>query len=274
MKEILKYLSEKEWRLKSNYELIMKRFNQLAYTSKDMNVIRAVKNYGKIFKKPLKFPHDETTYKTGRIYARYVLLPNKAIEGIYLKELIIPEKNYVFVSFDYKTSQIRHLAIEKNLIKIKEIINSDKDIYEEFAKSTGINNREQAKTILLLLNYGGSINTIDKQFELTFSEEELLKIEQIYKEWFEATEETYEEKVELSHKIQKREAKYLKGKLKGLFQKQDERYRLHAFIHDQIIIEIHKDHLYLINDIKKYLERSKDGVKMKVEVKQSDSFQF
>ena len=43
----------------------------------------------------------------------------------------------------------------------------------------------------------------------------------------------------------------------GLYKTQGKKYMLHAFIHDDIIVEVHKEHLDQIPKIKRYLERYK-----------------
>lgn len=266
--KVLKYLSNKEWTLKSDWKKQINKLKEHLKTTKDMDITRAIKNYSKIFKEPLTFEHDLTTYKTGRIYARYVLLPNKPILDIYLKELIIPKKDYIFVSFDFKASQIRHLAIHKQLDNIIDIINSGEDIYEVFAKELEIT-RNEAKLCMLLLSYGGSQETIKKELPLLDAEE----IENKYNKWFKTENDTYEEKVKLNHEIQRLEVEFFKKKLTYIFNKQDHRFNLHAFIHDDIILEIHKDHLYLIKIIKRYLEKY-SKIRMEVEIKTSQTFQF
>ena len=46
-------------------------------------------------------------------------------------------------------------------------------------------------------------------------------------------------------------------KLCKIYKNQDHRFQLHAFIHDEIILEVHKEHLYMIDIIKEYLEKYK-----------------
>lgn len=265
---VLKYLSNKQWLLKPNFQDTINKLKQQSKESKDMDLKRAVKNYTKYFKEPLYFEHDTKTYKTSRVFAQYVLFPNKSINGVQLKSLIIPESNYYFVSFDFKTSQIRHMAYIRNIKKIKDMINNDIDIYEEFAKKLEID-RKSAKLAILLLSYGGSSSTLENELNTGKYRE----IEDLFNDWFQTESMTYEDKVKLNHVIQKTEANYLKRKMIKLLNSQNDKWRLHAFIHDEIILEIHENHLDEIDKIKNYLEKYKK-IKMKVEVRISKSFQF
>ena len=131
---VLRYLSLKQWNLVSDFKEKIEQVTSKSLTKEEQ---QQVTNYTKYFKEPLKFQHNLTTYKTGRIFAQYVLFPNKEISGLFLKELIIPNEGYVFVSFDYTASQIRHLASYKNIKWLIDFFNKDEeDIYEKFAKET------------------------------------------------------------------------------------------------------------------------------------------
>lgn len=266
--KVLKHLSNKQWLLRDDWKEKINFLKSSLKKEKNIDTIRAIKNYTKIFKQPLTFKHDLTTIKTGRVYAKYTLLPNKPILNIYLKELIIPRENYIFVSFDFKASQIKHLVVYKDLKDLKDLINSGKDIYEEFAKELNIT-RKEAKICILLLSYGGNENTIKKEMPLLDSKQILEK----YNKWFEIKNPTYIEKVKLNHIIQKKEVEFFKMKLCKIYKNQDHRFQLHAFIHDEIILEMHKEHLYMIDIIKEYLEKYKK-IKMEVDVKTSETFQF
>ena len=266
---VLEYLSNKKWELVHCWEDEIDFLkSKLKDPNIDMDTTRAIKNYTKIFKQPLVFKHDLTTYKTGRIYARYVLLPNKPILNIYLKELIVPKEDYLFVSFDFKASQIRHMALYKDLQNIKEMFEKRIDPYNQFAKELNIT-RNEAKLSILLLSYGGSEATIQKELPLLNSK----KICKLYNKWFETENDTYSEKVKLNHIIQKLEVDFFKEKLLYLYEKQDHRFNLHAFIHDDIILEVRRDYLFIISTIKEYLEKSEE-IPMEVDVKISTSFQF
>lgn len=266
--EVLSYLSNKKWNLVDDWK---QKIEQVISKSLTEEEERQIKNYSKRFTQPLYFKHDLKTYKTGRIYAHYVLLPNKEIAGLNFKELIIPEKEYIFVSFDYSASQIRHLAAYKNIQKIINIFESGGDVYEEFAKDCQIT-RDQAKTIFLLLLYGGDEKTIKKQFE-TLSVDKIYDIVKKHEKWFETKENDYKEKAELARIIQKIEVDFIKEKLIHIYEKQNNTHRLHAVIHDEIVLEIHKKHTYLIPKIKKYLEKN-TLVKMEVKVTESETFRF
>lgn len=270
IEKVLEYLSEKEWHLRSDWKQIKKYLDENA---KEMEDIRSIKRYKFMFKQPLFFEHDLTTYKTGRIFAKYVLLPNKAILDKYIKELIVPRDDYIFVSFDFSGSQMRHLAAYKNLKKVKEIFEKDLDIYTEFAKETGIHSRQLCKNIMLPLSFGGTKRTLERNFVLELDEKEISKAIKVYQDWFEVDINDYENNVKLSHIAQRLEADFMKRKLIRLHEKSGEKFALHAFIHDEIICEVHKDHLTHIEKIKNYLEKNK-SIKMKVKVKQSKTFQF
>ena len=82
------------------------------------------------------------------------------------------------MSFDFKASQIKHLVVYKDLKDLKDLINSGKDIYEEFAKVKY--NKRGSKNSILLLSYGGNENTI-KEMPLLDSKQILEK----YNKWFE-----------------------------------------------------------------------------------------
>lgn len=271
MKQVLDYLSNKEWRLVDDAEIKIKELKLMAKNSTNMNLKRAVKNYTKYFKRPMYFEHKFGVYKTGRLFAQYVLFPNKKVGDIYLKELIIPEENYVFVSFDYKTSQMRHLAVFRELDEVKQIIEKE-DIYERMSKESGLNNRDIAKTSMLILSYGGSLETIVEKYP-DVELEKVTKLVKIYEKWFKTEGMTFEEKSKLAGTIQQIEMNFFKRKLKTLLNRSSDKWRLHAFIHDDIILEIHKSYLKEITEIKKYLEKN-DKIKMEVEVKISDTFQF
>ena len=267
-------LIPKEWKLSKNWEKQIKFLrDRLKEENLNIEERKAIKNYTKVFKEPLFFKHDIETYKTGRVYAKYVLLPNKAINGIYLKKLFVPRKDYVFVSFDFTTSQIRHMASYLDLEWLKEIFNQDIDVYQKYANETGINKRSIAKIIMLTLSFGGNENTIRNKFEDELDEKTIKKAVEIYDEWFKMKNKTYKQRVEFNHIIQRREVEFFKKKLIKLYQKQNKKFYLHAFIHDDVICEVHKDHLDHIENIKKFLEKNKD-VKMKVKVSISDTFQF
>lgn len=271
IKKVLDYLSNKEWNLAEHTEETIKKLREESKNSTDINLKRTIKNYTKFFKRPLYFKHELGVYKTGRIFAQYVLFPNKKINGIYLKELIIPKENYTFVSFDYKTSQIRHIAVFRGLDEVKSIVEKE-DIYERFSKESQINNRSIAKTSMLILSYGGSRETLIEKYPET-NKELIDNMIRIYEKWFKTENMKYEEKSQLANTIQNIEAKFFRRKLITLYKKQNEQWNLHAFIHDEIIIEMHKDHLEQIEKIKKYLEKN-DEIKMEVEVKTSNTFQF
>jgi len=269
--EVLDYLSTKEWNLKPNWKSeIEKLTSKLANPDIDMNDVRAIKNYTKRFKEPLFFKHELGVYKTGRVYAPYVLLPNIPIAGLYLKDLIIPEKDYVFVSFDFSASQMRHIADYLQLDWLIQWFEEDKDVYEEFAKRIKTD-RATAKTIMLLLSFGGGRNAIEEKFE--WLEDEIIdNALDLYEQWFQNGDMTFEEKVKLNHTIQRIEVDFFIKKMCYIYSKQNKEFRLHAFIHDEIIMEIHKDHLDHIEKIKKYLEKNK-GVKMKVKTTIMHTFQ-
>jgi len=270
--ETLNYLSHKEWKLKENWKKEVDFLkNKIGKVEQEEN--KSIKRYIKIFKEPLTFEHDLTTYKTGRIYAKYVLLPNKPICGILLKELIVPKKGYSFVSFDFESSQIRHIAVELNIQRLKTFFEEDKDVYEEYAKEIGISERKIAKTILLLLNFAGTKRTIIKKFGDDISEKKIDKAIEIYEKWFKKKAIYNQEKIKFNHRIQKREVEFFKKKLNKLYEKQNDFFNLHAFIHDEIICEIRDDHFEYIEKIKKYVEKNKE-VKMKTKIKISKNFQF
>ena len=272
--EVLRYLSTKTWNLKKDWKKVFDELNEKRKNEElDPEEIKSVKRYIKNFKEPLTFKHDLETYKTGRIFADYVLLPNKPIHNIYLKKLIIPEKDYVFVSFDFKSSQFRHIAEYLNIKWLKKDFEKGVDIYEKFSKLTGLNDRDRAKIIMMILTFGGGKKTLERKYVLDLEDETIEKINEVYNEWFHAEEKTYKEKVELNHIIQRKEADFFKRKMITLYKKQNKKYRLHAFIHDDIICEVHKDHLDHIEKIKKFLEKYKP-VKMELEVRISDTFQF
>jgi DNA polymerase I-like protein with 3'-5' exonuclease and polymerase domains len=270
IEKVLDYLSKKEWNLRSDWKQVKKYLDENAEELED---IRSIKRYKFIFKEPLFFEHNLTTYSTGRIFAKYVLLPNKAILGKYLKELLVPEKDYFFASFDFSGSQMRHLAVYKNLEKVKEIFEKDLDIYTEFAKETGIHDRKLCKDIMLTLSFGGTKNTLKNNFPLDLTFEDIEKATKIYEEWFEIDVEDYQNNVKLSHTAQKLEADFMKEKLIKLYEKSGYEFRLHAMIHDDIVCEIHKNHIEKVEKIKKFLEKN-DSIKMKVKTKISNSFQF
>jgi len=69
IEKVLEYLSKKEWYLRSDWQQVKKYLDENA---KEMEDIRSVKRYRFMFKQPLFFEHDLTTYKTGRIFAKYV----------------------------------------------------------------------------------------------------------------------------------------------------------------------------------------------------------
>jgi DNA polymerase I-like protein with 3'-5' exonuclease and polymerase domains len=270
IEEVLGYLSRKEWCLRNDWKQVKEYLDKNA---KEMEDIRSIKRYKFMFKQPLFFEHDLTTYKTGRIFSKYVLLPNKPILNIYIKKLIVPREDYIFVSFDFSGSQMRHLAAYKNLKKVKEIFEKDLDIYTEFAKETGIHNRDLCKNIMLPLSFGGTKKTLERNFILELNEDEISKATKVYQEWFEVDIDSYESNVKLSHTAQRLEVDFMKRKLIRLYEKSGEKFALHAFIHDEIICEVHKDHLTHIEKIKNYLEKNK-SIKMRVKVKKSDTFQF
>lgn len=272
--KVLEYLSTKEWNLVPNWKSeIEKLTSKLA--NKDLNIEdrKAIKNFTKRFKEPLFFKHDTTTYKTGRIYAPYVLLPNKKIMGVYLKDLIVPEKDYFFVSFDFSSSQIRHIAVYKELDWLKEMFEKGIDIYEEFSKKANINNRDRAKIIMLILMFGGDSNTIENKFGLELGNDVAEKAVEIFDEWFDTKDLSYQEKVALNHYIQAKEVEYFKKKMIYIHKKQNKEFRLHAFIHDEVIMEIHKDHMEHVEKIKKYLEKNTE-IKMEAKVSISKTFQM
>lgn len=230
------------------------------------------KNYSKFFKEPLTFKHDLETYKTGRIFAQYVLFPNKPINNIYLKDLIIPEENYIFVSFDYSASQIRHLAV---LNKAKTILRhfntTNEDIYEKASKLFKTT-RNEAKLIMLLLMFGGNEETIVSQMP-NINLEQAKEIVKKHQKWFNLEEYDYQKRKELAHKIQKIESDYIKEKLISIYKNQTEFIRLHSVTHDEIVLEIHKTKMSEIDKIKEMLEEH-PKVKMEVKVKISTTFQF
>lgn len=271
MKKVLEYLSNKEWNLATDTEEQISKLKEQVKNSTNMDLKRAVKNYTKYFKRPLYFKHEFGIYKTGRLFAQYVLFPNKKVGDIYLKELILPEEGYVFVSFDYRTSQMRHLAVFRELDEVRHIIEKE-DIYERMSKESGLNNRDIAKTSMLILSYGGSLETIVEKYP-DVELEKVMKLVKIYEKWFKTEGMTFEEKSKLAGTIQQIEMNFFKRKLKTLYNMQNEKWRLHAFIHDDIILEIKEEHLEEIPKIKRYLEHYKK-IKMEVEVKISDTFQF
>lgn len=271
MKEVIDYLSNKEWNLAKDTEEKIEKLKQQAKNSKDMDLRRAVKNYTKYFKRPLYFKHEFGVYKTGRLFAQYVLFPNKKVGEIHLKELIVPEEGYVFVSFDYKTSQMRHLAVYRQLDDVRVIIEKE-DIYERFSRDSGINDREVAKVSMLILSYGGSESTLLEKFP-EINPNKISKITKLYDEWFKTENMSYEEKANLAGTIQRIEMNFFKRKLKTLYNRQNQHWRLHAFIHDEIILEFRKDSLNKIQQVKNYLEKY-SKIKMEVDVKISNTFQF
>lgn len=271
MKKVLEYLSNKEWNLATDTEEQISKLKEQVKNSTNMDLKRAVKNYTKYFKRPLYFKHEFGIYKTGRLFAQYVLFPNKKVGDIYLKELIIPEEGYVFVSFDYRTSQIRHMAVYRNLKEVKNIVEKE-DIYTKFSIESGVNNRDIAKLTMLILSYGGSEETIKEKFP-QIDQKYIKNMVNIYDQWFQTENMSYEEKSKLAGTIQEIEMNFFKRKLKTLYNMQNEKWRLHAFIHDDIILEIKEEHLEEIPKIKRYLEHYKK-IKMEVEVKISKTFQF
>ncbi|HHY08633.1 MAG TPA: hypothetical protein GX530_08985, partial [Corynebacteriales bacterium] len=82
--KVLKHLSNKQWLLRDDWKEKINFLKSSLKKEKNIDTIRAIKNYTKIFKQPLTFKHDLTTIKTGRVYAKYTLLPNKPILNIYL----------------------------------------------------------------------------------------------------------------------------------------------------------------------------------------------
>ena len=173
---------------------------------------KSIKRYIKIFKEPLTFEHNLTTYKTGRIFSKYVLLPNKDVCGINFKSLIVPRKGYVFVSFDFSASQIRHMAVLYDIEWLKEMFKKDLDVYVEYAKETGIEERKTAKIIMLLLSFGGSRNTIENKFGEILSEEKIDKAIEVYDDWFKTKGKKYKERVQLNYEIQKEEVEFFQEK--------------------------------------------------------------
>jgi hypothetical protein len=271
--DVIKYLSKKQWFLSKEAPNLIKRLTSKLEENIEDEEKKAIKRYLKDFKEPIFFEHDLTTYSTGRIFAKYVLWPNKAILDVYIKKLIVPRKDYFFVSFDFKASQIRHLAVHYELDIVKKIINDGRDIYTVFGKECGIEERNIIKKIILLLSYGGNKTTIEREFSFDLTDNQIEKAIKLYDSWFATDGLNYSERVQLSHYIQRKEAEFLKEKMIRMVEKQNEFWCLHAFIHDDIICEIHKDHLYQINKIKKFLEKNKE-IKMEVEVKTSETFQF
>lgn len=266
MKKVLRYLSTKTWFLRKDYKEVLKNLEKSELSDEER---KQFNNYSKIFKDVLRFNHDTKTYNTQRIYAKYVLLPNKPINGIYLKELIIPEPGYVFVSFDYKTSQIRHLASYLGINWLLEAFKDPNyDIYQNLAKIVKIP-RKQAKLALLLLMYGGNEKTIMKQIP-ELSKETAKQLVKQHEEWFDLGEYNYKERKELARTIQKIEAEFIKEKLKTLYKMQDMTTRLHSVTHDEIVMEIHKRHLGMAYFIKEKLEEPN----MVVEMKKSETYQF
>jgi DNA polymerase I-like protein with 3'-5' exonuclease and polymerase domains len=270
IEEVLDWLSKKEWNLRKDWKQVKQYLDE---NVREMEEKSALKRYKFLFKEPLFFEHDQTTYKTGRIFAQYVLLPNKPIANTYLKKLIIPKKGYVFVSFDFSASQMRHLAVYKNLTKIKAIFDNDLDVYDEFGKETNIHDRGLCKKIMLTLSFGGTKETLKNNFVLELNDEDIENVTKVYEEWFKVDVQDYKNNVKLSHIAQRTEADFMKKKLIRLFEKQSEKYNLHAFIHDDIICEVNKNNLEHIEKIKKFLEKNEE-IKMKVKVEISETFQF
>lgn len=266
--DVLNYLSNKEWHLVSNYK---ERIENIKSKASDIESKKQIKNYTKFFKEPLFFKHDLTTYSTGRIFAQYVLFPNKKIGDLYIKELIIPEDNYVFVSFDYSNSQIRHLAVMRNIQWLIENFNNNVDIYQLFADKCELS-RDIAKVIMIILLYGGDLNTLQKEFEY-IDEYTLRKAVETHNNWFNLNEMSYGEKTALARDIQNIEASFIKRKMLYIYKKQNSKFKLHAVIHDAIILEIHQNHLNNIEKIKTYLEKY-NKIKMDVKVSISHTFQF
>ena len=267
--DVLRYLSLKQWNLVSDFK---EKIEQVTSKSLTKDEQQQITNYAKYFKEPLRFEHNLTTYKTGRIFAQYVLFPNKEISGLNLKELIIPNKGYVFVSFDYTASQIRHLASYKNIKWLIDFFNKDEeDIYEKFAKETQLT-RKEAKLLLILLLYGGDEKTIINNFP-NMKEEQAKEIIKTHERWFEIEGYDYEAKSRLARTIQQIEADFIKEKMAYIYRKQDLTHNLHAVLHDEIVLEIHKDHLDLKDKLKRFLEKH-PKVKMKVKVKESNTFKF
>lgn len=268
IKEVLRHLSNKSWNLEKNYKNKLKEIEKSKLTKDEK---KQFKNYSKYFKEPLKFQHNQRTYKTGRIFAQYVLFPNKPINNYYLKELIVPEKDYVFVSFDYKASQIRHLAkLQKSKYILNIINNTNNDIYEEIAKDFK-EDRNTTKKIVLLLMFGGNEDTIVKDFP-NISKEKAIEIRKIHEKIFNLKPYNYNERKQLANLIQKIEANFIKEKLIMLFDIQNLYIRLHAVIHDEIIMEIHKDYLSIVETIKEILVIS--DIKMEISTKVSTTFQI
>ncbi|NCU41505.1 MAG: hypothetical protein EOM19_02135 [Candidatus Moranbacteria bacterium] len=270
IEEVLDYLSKKEWYLRKDWKQIKE---YLVDNAKEEEDIKSIKRYGFLFKEPLFFEHDLTTYKTGRMFARYVLLPNKAILGKKIKELIVPSEGYFFASFDFSGSQMRHLAVYKDAKKVKEIFEKEQDIYLEFAKETGIHDRDLCKKIMVTLSFGGKRSTLEKNFFMELEDFEIEKAISVYEEWFEADVEDYENNVKLSHTAQRLEADFMKKKITRLYEKGGEKFKLHAMIHDEVICEIKQDSIEYVEKIKKFLEKN-NSIKMKVKTTTSTNFQF
>lgn len=270
--EVLNYLSNKKWNLTPDFRMKLKDLNK---QDLDPEQRKQYNNYVKYFKEPLYFEHDLTTYKTGRIFAQYVLFPNKPIGNLYLKELIIPDKDYMFVSFDYSASQLRHLAVLNNAeLFLRHFNEETEDIYQRIANYFRTE-RNTAKTIMLLLMFGGNENTIINKFP-EISLKKAKGMVETHSKWFNLGEYNYNERKKLAHKIQKIESNFIKEKLIKLYEiiGHGEEFKIHSVIHDEIVLEVKKidDMINLDSIIRILTEHPK--VKMEIKTKIANTYQF
>lgn len=222
------------------------------------------------------FPSQSGT-ETGRFSYRSPNLQNVP-RNSHLRKIFSPREHHFFVMIDFDQQEYRllaDLACERSLIKQ---VCEGKDVHTATAELMRVD-RFTAKTINFALLYGAGAATLAKTLGTT--EEEALRLKQKYfsvlpniQRFIKRTINESKHKghihnfagrrlhvkkgrefVAVNHLIQSSGADVVKLAMLGLHSYlSDKRSAMVLQVHDEIIFEIHKDELLIINDLKSIME--------------------
>lgn len=198
--------------------------------------------------------------------------------GHNLRESFIPDPNYWFVSFDYKAQEMCLLFDMSGEVEIAERIKTGEDTHVVTAALMGVD-RNTAKTVGFALVYGAGISRLASQLGVTETEarrlkqlffDKMPKAAKFIKQVIERAKSgiiannwgrVYQFAVEDSYKavnylIQGSGAEIIRDAMIALYEEYGDNPTVQMLltVHDEIVFNIHKDHLDEIPNIKRIME--------------------